>query len=562
MAGQVKNLKVKGGRFYARVAVPAHLRAVIGKTELVVPLGGERRAAMKALPAAVATLQRQIDAAGAKAAGARLDDLRSPITTVDYGRAVWSHYQSMLASDDTTRAAYPTDVEIEAEKDEVVRRCQQNGIPIHPIEILSQSLDWLLKRGARDFDQNARQVKLDALRGDLTADRTHLVEDAIDDLLARNSWTAPPGSAERKVLARQIMRAEIEALERTLERDRGDYGGQPSDPIVKAPAASHPDVPADPVPIKTLFKDYIAARQALGKHKDGAGAWETAILHLIKFLGHADARRITKRNLLDWRDKLLAEGRSTKTIADKYLASVRAMLRWAFENDRLPTNEAEAVRQEVAKKQRTRERGYTTREAVEVLKASTNYQPKQTDNPANRESAHITAAKRWLPILCAFTGARVAEMAQLRKEDLRQEGNRWVIRVTPDAGSVKAGGYRDVPLHQQVIVLGFIDFVKAAKPGPLFHVAKTQARYLAAARATAGRVTQWLQEAELVPAGIQPSHGWRHRFKTQARELGLSDRIVDAIQGHASKTASDDYGDVSVKARIPVIDALPDYKLA
>ncbi|WP_323717211.1 DUF6538 domain-containing protein [Paracoccus aminovorans] len=88
MAGQVRHLKVKGGRFYARLAVPAHLRPILGKTELVASLGGERRAAMKALPAAVATLRRQIATAEAHATGHRLAETRSPITTQDFGRAV------------------------------------------------------------------------------------------------------------------------------------------------------------------------------------------------------------------------------------------------------------------------------------------------------------------------------------------------------------------------------------------------------------------------------------------------------------------------------------------
>ncbi|WP_291336806.1 hypothetical protein [Albidovulum sp.] len=52
---------------------------------------------------------------------------------------------------------------------------------------------------------------------------------------------------------------------------------------------------------------------------------------------------------------------------------------------------------------------------------------------------------------------------------MRQEGDRWVIRITPDAGTVKAGDYRDVPLHRQIVELGFFDYVKAAAPGPLFH---------------------------------------------------------------------------------------------
>ena len=60
MAGQVRHLKVKDGRFNARIAVPAALRALAGRSELTVPLGGERRAALKLLPEAVARLQRQL----------------------------------------------------------------------------------------------------------------------------------------------------------------------------------------------------------------------------------------------------------------------------------------------------------------------------------------------------------------------------------------------------------------------------------------------------------------------------------------------------------------------
>ena len=311
-----------------------------------------------------------------------------------------------------------------------------------------------------------------------------------------------------------------------------------------------------------LFRDYISTRQAIGKHQDGGANWESVIVALIKFLGHDDAHKITKRNILDWRDALMLSGMSAKTVSNKHLAAIRAVLRWAFENDRLPTNEAKTVRQEVPKKVRTRERGYTTAEAVRVLTVSLGYQPASTNNPANRESAHLSTAKKWVPLLCAFTGARVTEMTQLRQEDLRQEGGRWILRITPDAGSVKTRQYRDVPLHRQIVALGFIDFVIAARPGPLFHSAKAPDKYLAGARATAGKLSGWLNRIGVVPSGVQPSHGWRHRFKTLGRELGLSDRVIDAIQGHTGKTAGDSYGDVTINAMIKVIDALPDYCLS
>jgi integrase len=260
-----------------------------------------------------------------------------------------------------------------------------------------------------------------------------------------------------------------------------------------------------------------------------------------------------------------------KTVADKHLAAVRALLRWAFDNARLPTNEAEKVIQKVPKKGKSREVGYTLREATRILTVSLAYQPAQAAKSANRESVHITAAKKWIPLLCAFTGARVTELGQLRKEDFRMEVKRWVIRITPDAGSVKSDEYRDVPLHRQVIALGFIDFVNAAADGPLFHGAKVQKgesaeqsrqRFKRNARTTSGRISEWLHELNLVPNGVQPSHGWRHKFKTQGLELGVSNRVLDCIQGHAEPGSGSDYGDVTITAMLHVIDAMPDYDLA
>lgn len=154
-----------------------------------------------------------------------------------------------------------------------------------------------------------------------------------------------------------------------------------------------------------------------------------------------------------------------------------------------------------------------------------------------------------------------AQIAKAGTEAVRQQGEHCVIRISPEAGSVKTGVYRDVPLHRQIIDLGFLDFVKSTKPGPLFHNAAKPEKYLGGARVTAGRLSEWMNRAGLVPYGVQPSHGWRHRFKTLGRELGLSDRIVAAVQGHAGRTAGDGYGDVSVMAMARVIGALPDYEL-
>lgn len=45
-------------------------------------------------------------------------------------------------------------------------------------------------------------------------------------------------------------------------------------------------------------------------------------------------------------------------------------------------------------------------------------------------------------------------------------------------------------------------------------------------------------------------------------ELEIAPRVIDAIQGHAGRTAGDNYGDVTLKARIGAIWKLPEYDLS
>lgn len=565
MAARRRHWKEKDGRFWARLSIPAALRPLFdNKTQLTEPLGGDLRVADRNHAAAVARLQAQLDEArGRLTASQQLANtpaLRS-LTEHDREAIVWDHYTRTLRAIEEKRASMPTPAEIEAEFELAMQRIEA-GEANPDRGIASQinlSTDYELKAGARYFDRNPRSRRLAALRAAVPSGETRLVDASLAEYVSENGLDICKSSQEWNELAHALIRAEIEALQRSMEFDAGNLAGTIGDPLVKPPAV--PTRKAKPVLLTALFEDYIANRNAVGMHLDGGKNWRHSIERLVRFLGHEDAGRITKRNLLDWRDAMLAEGLSAKTIADKHLAALRALLRWAFENDRLPTNEMESVNQDAPKKVHSRERGYTEDEALAVLRASLSHEPSPRANPANRESAHITAAKRWVPLLCAFTGARVTEITQLRKEDLREHDGRWILRITPEAGSVKTGQYRDVPLHHQAVALGFTEFVKSASSGPLFHAAKTPAKYLSNARATGVSLTKWLHNLRIVPEGAAPNYGWRHRFKTIGRELGMSDRVLDAIQGHPGRTASDAYGDVTIAAKLRVIDAFPDFAL-
>ncbi|TGS92691.1 integrase [Mesorhizobium sp. M2D.F.Ca.ET.171.01.1.1] len=523
MAGRVRNLLNRDGRYFARLVIPKDLRPFMdGKTERRKALGPDYRAALKALPGAIALLQHEIALAERRAAeaGAR------PVTVGRYPLAsnqiALRNYQAQLAFDEELRN---TD-----------HRYASFGY----------------------VDYGRAASLREGIAGRLAdSELAALVGDRIERYRRLGNTTVEIGSNEWRTLAIALCISEFEALARIAERDEGDFNGTPSHPML-ANAQPQPE-PLPPVSLKGLFADYISAKKLVGKAKETESRWKPVFADLTSFIGHDDARRLTKQKLLEWRDDRL-KTLSAKTIADVYLAAVRTVLSWAVDNDRLETNVAEKVRQEVPKRPLAREKGFTLPEAVAVLRKARDYVPTKTDNPRTTEAPQTTAAKRWAPILCAFTGARITEITQLRKRDFRLEGDTHIIRITPDAGTVKAGGYRDVPVHPQVVDLGFLRFVEGAPVGPLFYAGPKES--VTAARTVAGRVSQWLQSLGVIPAGVSPNHGWRHRFKTVGQELEISDRVLDAIQGHAGKTAGDNYGDVTIAAKKAALEKFPHYNLS
>jgi len=520
MTGMIKNFLNREGRYHARLVVPKDLRAIIGKTELRTPLGGDYREAVKLLPGEVALLQHKIALAERQAGQGQP---QAPIARYPLApdQIAHSHYMRRLAFDDELR----------------------NDPRYASVGIDDVLVHRLLEVIAGRFND---------------AELCALVGAQIERFRKAGNVSAKPGSDEWRIIARALCSAEFEALARAAERDEGDFSGTPTTPLIVN--AQPPEEPQQRVNLTNLWADYVSGRVQAGSMRDGGKRQRPVIENLHAFLKHNNARRVKRKDLLAWRDHLMLT-LAPKTVHDVYLSAVKSLFLWAVENEHLPDNVAESVRQSKPRKVYNRERGYVDAEAAKVLKASRAYKPNEDELGRVREKSHLTAAKRWVPIICAFTGARVSEITQLRKEDFRKEEGQWVARITPDAGTVKAGGYRDVPLHPQIIKEGFMEFVMAASPGPLFHGGTDPAKYAAKAVRISSQLSEWLRAKDITPPGIQPFHAWRHRLKTTCRELGISDSVVDAIQGHAGKTAGDKYGDVTLKTKIDAINRLPNYQL-
>ncbi|NKB83097.1 hypothetical protein HED51_03085 [Ochrobactrum grignonense] len=105
MAGKVRHLKERNGRYSARLVVPKNLRSIVGKAELETQLGADRRQALIKLPSAVAALQGQIAIAEQQAMPKSGPvSLRFPLSIEQIANR---HYQSLIIFDEQIRQSDP-----------------------------------------------------------------------------------------------------------------------------------------------------------------------------------------------------------------------------------------------------------------------------------------------------------------------------------------------------------------------------------------------------------------------------------------------------------------------
>jgi|SRR5579863_261900 len=120
----------------------------------------------------------------------------------------------------------------------------------------------------------------------------------------------------------------------------------------------------------------------------------------------------------------------------------------------------------------------------------------------------MAEAKRWAPWLCAYTGARVGEIVQLRKRDVRRDAalaGAIVITITPEAGTVKDKEAREIVLHQHLDELGFWQFVERSKAGYLFLNAAEGENMRGKWRVAKNRLREFARRVVTRSEGVSPN---------------------------------------------------------
>ena len=303
----------------------------------------------------------------------------------------------------------------------------------------------------------------------------------------------------------------------------------------------------------TLFDAWVTARQPA---PSGVNRWRVVFLDLEKCFGSADD--ISEDDAREWARKLVTPRRGPRTVNDVWITAARTVFAWALRERLINSNPFRSVKVTQPRRIYQREtQAFTLEEAATILRAAT---------AVVRTKTPLEGAFRWVPWLCAYSGARAGEITQLRGSDIREEGGVHAMLLTPDAGTMKTRKPRRVPIHQHVIDQGFLDFVRARGSGPLFYEPakiNSSSDPLKPRRPRTVTVRQklaaWVRKLGITDKELSPMHAWRHTFKQIADRAGISERTSDYITGHRHRTVGAAYGAPTLEDMAAAMGRFPRY---
>ena len=295
-------------------------------------------------------------------------------------------------------------------------------------------------------------------------------------------------------------------------------------------APQHPAAPTNGKKIGDAYDAWVSIRQ---KPERTQQAYKRHADQFVALMGDLPLHAVSRTMGIEFRDKLQAwaiENNKTATTADNILVSLRALFNVARDKGWLTGNPLERLSIKKGGKD-SEGREPWTREELSLIFSDPLWTKHAipTDKKAGKEAAY------WIPLIACYTGARLTEIAQLWTDDVATEPGKesFEFRANAQRGQQlkNTGSWRAVPMHSELIRLGFCDYVNSLPKGELFpHLPK------AGKNGAGGQFGKWFGTFKSAKGFTSPAksfHSFRHLVATELRLAGATDAQADAITGHA-----------------------------
>ncbi|HCG6382856.1 TPA: site-specific integrase, partial [Vibrio parahaemolyticus] len=221
---------------------------------------------------------------------------------------------------------------------------------------------------------------------------------------------------------------------------------------------------------------------------------------------------------------------SDESVKD-YCQKMSGFFQWCQLNELTDINPFKAIRFKKTRRDSEAKNAYTPIELEKIFGAI-----------VRAKQAHKHPYYFWLPLLAYFTGARLNELCQLYRADIYQVDGIWVIQIDDrfDGQRLKnLTSRRIVPIHDQLLNLGFIEFVQSVQHERIFpELKKSRDGFGTAASKWFGRF-----KTRLGFDRGHDFHSFRHTVATQLKRQQISHIVAGELLGHAQNNITyDRYG--------------------
>lgn len=556
------NLIRRGNQYYFRARVPADLLARIGRGEFRRTLGTASAPTARARAARARILA---DGVFERVRGNQM------LTEAEIAALVTGFYEAKLEEALTWRHIADQVEGGDATLDEQIdgRRA------------LEQRIIKDIARGRIDLVDAEASAMLFAM------DRADIVADGPPDAQGRRP-TIINDEVSYLALCRGLMRALLEATRKALAEDEGNFAYAASDPLFAPPPppAAAVAMPVSPAPqpepkptgpaIGPLVEKFIAEKTTAAKVGTKTQMDYRASLGLfLQRVGKDTAvTAITEDDVVAFKDDLLLcptnfrkrlgtyllaeairlnaqraeperlDTLNLKTVNDKYLSNLKTFFDWARRNKKLSKSPADEVRAEEPK-------------GVAAIDEREPFSPADLRNIFNRPAftgcqspsrrdhvgdCHLRNHHYWTPLLGLLTGCRMNEIGQLTVDDVEEVNGIPHLRITnaEDDKRIKtAAGKRWIPIHGELVRLGFLRYVASIGSGRLFPEwgLGNDGYYSSVFSKAFGR---FLEKSGL-KTDRKVFHSFRHTF-ADALDEGMEVRPRDYYMGHQTGHVRERYG--------------------
>jgi len=231
---------------------------------------------------------------------------------------------------------------------------------------------------------------------------------------------------------------------------------------------------------------------------------------------------------------------------NKRITKLSVFGNWGVRQGLLITNPFSGMKFSVKKQPHTRQ-PFTADELRKIFKPETYLKwTIHFSHPYRKNRVSNQLPYYWIFLLGIFSGMRTNEMCQLRLIDIKKQNNIWFIFIE-DSEETKVkteNAIRKVPLHPQLIDLGFVDYVttqKKSKRGRLFwELSEDRDGF-------ASHVSRHYNQRFLPAVGVWKKYTkvlycTRHTFINKLYSEKVDENVIKTLVGHEKEFTMKHYG--------------------